>query len=106
MGLSRMLKEGVEGEEKKLLNEVKPKETRKTEAKKEPEKQEKPVVADNKAYKKTGELKRKQYTVTMDPSFYELINEYRINHKMLSGRVMSFSAMIETAMIEYMENHA
>ena len=42
----------------------------------------------------------------MDPSFYELINEYRINHKMLSGRVMSFSAMIETAMIEYMENHA
>ena len=39
-----MLKEGVEGEEKKLLNEVKPKETRKTETKKEPVKQEKPVT--------------------------------------------------------------
>ena len=52
MGLSRMLKEGVEGEEKKLLNEVKPKETRKTETKKEPVKQEKPVAVDNKAYKK------------------------------------------------------
>lgn len=105
MGLNRLLKEGVAGEEEKLVKEAKPKETKKKEEIKPVVKEVKPEVSEKYEYKKNGDLKRKQYTITMDPEFYNVISEYRRSHKSMTGRVLSFAALIETALLEYMENH-
>ena len=129
-GLKKMLEEGVKDEQKRLEAsanqengtsdvEENPKEKKPPKPDPKPEPEPMPKATEQKtdtepeeknkggrpSYETTGETKRKQYTLTLIPEFYDEITAYRDTHKKRNGKKMSFAEFLETAAIEYMDNH-
>ena len=125
-GLKKMLEEGIKEEQRQLQESAAPKKESSVKSKQDKTQPEDPPaiinipdptveqsdsepVEKNKggrpSYESTGETKRKQYTLTLIPEFYNEITAYRDTHKKRNGKKMSFAEFLETAAIEYMDNH-